>query len=72
MEDSVDIILQDKRFHHAQEKPTVMAASGALLMASYGLWTVFALPGFRKVPTSLKVSKCQSKVVGKGFTVLTI
>lgn len=63
MEDSVDIILQDKTLHHAHEKPIVMAASGTMLMASYGLWTVFALPGFRKVPTSLKVT-CQSKVWG--------
>ncbi|XP_053092465.1 ATP synthase subunit C lysine N-methyltransferase isoform X2 [Pangasianodon hypophthalmus] len=55
MEDSVDVILQEKTLHHAQERPLVMAASGAMLMASYALWTVFALPGFRKVPTSLKV-----------------
>ncbi|XP_046726207.1 ATP synthase subunit C lysine N-methyltransferase isoform X1 [Silurus meridionalis] len=55
MEDSVDVILQDKKLHPAREKPVVMAASGAMLMASYALWTVFALPGFRKVPTCLKV-----------------
>lgn len=63
MEDSIDIILQDKKLHHAYDKPIFMAASGAMLMASYGLWTVFALPGFRKVPISLKVT-CQSKVWG--------
>ncbi|KAK3566185.1 hypothetical protein QTP86_028424 [Hemibagrus guttatus] len=57
MEDSVDIILQDKKLHQAHEKPIAMAASGAMLMVSYGLWTVFALPGFRKVPTSLKMSQ---------------
>lgn len=63
MEDSVDVILQDENLHRAHEKPVVMAASGAMLIASYGLWTVFALPGFRKVPTNLKVT-CQSKVLG--------
>ncbi|XP_060786884.1 ATP synthase subunit C lysine N-methyltransferase isoform X1 [Neoarius graeffei] len=55
MEDSVDVILQDKMLHRTRERPIVMIASGAMLMASYGLWTVFALPGFRKVPTCLKV-----------------
>lgn len=56
MEDSVDVILQDRTMHHAHEKPVIMAASGAALVASYGLWTVFALPGLRKVPTNLKVT----------------
>ncbi|XP_072536935.1 adenine nucleotide translocase lysine N-methyltransferase [Salminus brasiliensis] len=58
MEDSVEIILQDKRSrfsHHTQDKPIITAASGALLMGVYGLWSVFALPGFRRVPVSLKV-----------------
>ncbi|XP_076860302.1 ATP synthase subunit C lysine N-methyltransferase [Brachyhypopomus gauderio] len=58
MEDSIEVILQDgdSRFsRHTQEKPVVMAASGATLMGLYGLWTVFALPGFRKVPKCLKV-----------------
>lgn len=41
----------------AQEKPVVTAASGALLVGFYGLWTLFALPGFRKVPVCLKVPR---------------
>ncbi|XP_060786886.1 ATP synthase subunit C lysine N-methyltransferase isoform X2 [Neoarius graeffei] len=60
MEDSVDVILQDKMLHRTRERPIVMIASGAMLMASYGLWTVFALPGFRKVPTCLKVFAASS------------
>ncbi|XP_026125060.1 protein N-lysine methyltransferase FAM173A isoform X2 [Carassius auratus] len=58
MEDSVEVILQHKSCklsNHAQEKPLVTAASGALLVGAYGLWSLFALPGFRKVPICLKV-----------------
>ncbi|XP_056585839.1 ATP synthase subunit C lysine N-methyltransferase isoform X2 [Triplophysa dalaica] len=58
MEDSIEMFLQDencKLSNPAQEKPVVTAASGALLMGFYGLWTLFALPGFRKVPVCLKV-----------------
>ncbi|XP_017578875.1 ATP synthase subunit C lysine N-methyltransferase isoform X2 [Pygocentrus nattereri] len=58
MEDSVEVILQDNRSrfsHHSPDKPILTAASGALLMSFYGLWSIFALPGFRKVPINLKV-----------------
>ncbi|XP_066500176.1 adenine nucleotide translocase lysine N-methyltransferase isoform X2 [Hoplias malabaricus] len=58
MEDSIEVILQDKQSkcsHHTEEKPIFTAASGALLMGAYGLWSIFALPGFRKVPINLKV-----------------
>nr|XP_055024496.1 ATP synthase subunit C lysine N-methyltransferase isoform X1 [Misgurnus anguillicaudatus] len=58
MEDSVEVFIQDKScklYHHAHDKPVVTAASGALLMGFYGLWRVFALPGFLKVPICLKV-----------------
>ncbi|KAL7884729.1 hypothetical protein AOLI_G00074990 [Acnodon oligacanthus] len=58
MEDSVEVILQDNRSkfsHHASDKPILTAASGALLMSFYGLWSIFALPGFRKVLINLKV-----------------
>lgn len=58
MEDAVEMILQDKRFKsscQSQINPAVTVASGTLLMSFYGLWTVFALPGFRKVPVRLKV-----------------
>ncbi|KAG1952038.1 adenine nucleotide translocase lysine N-methyltransferase-like [Pimephales promelas] len=58
MEDSVEVMLLHKSCklsQHTQEKSLFTAASGALLMGVYGLWTLFALPGFRKVPTSLKV-----------------
>lgn len=58
MEDSVEVILLHKSCklsHHTQEKFLFSAASGSLLMGVYGLWTYFALPGFRKVPICLKV-----------------
>uniref|UniRef100_A0A8C1NFZ9 Si:dkey-190g11.3 n=1 Tax=Cyprinus carpio TaxID=7962 RepID=A0A8C1NFZ9_CYPCA len=58
MEDSVEVILQHKSCklsNHTQEKPLFTAASGALLVGVYGLWSLFALPGFRKVPVCLKV-----------------
>ncbi|NP_001107079.1 uncharacterized protein LOC567059 [Danio rerio] len=58
MEDSVEVILQHKSCElsrHTEEKPLVTAASGAFLAGVYGLWTLFALPGFRKVPICLKV-----------------
>ncbi|KAI4899513.1 hypothetical protein NFI96_011510 [Prochilodus magdalenae] len=59
MEDSVEVILQDSRSRfsdHSHDKPIFTAASGALLMSFYGLWSIFALPGFRKVPINLKYS----------------
>ncbi|XP_062854547.1 ATP synthase subunit C lysine N-methyltransferase-like isoform X1 [Trichomycterus rosablanca] len=58
MEDSIEIILQDRSFkssYQTQNNPAVTAASGTLLMTFYGLRRVFALPGFRKVPINLKV-----------------
>lgn len=54
----MEVILQHKSCklsHHTQEKPLVTAASVALLVGAYGLWSLFALPGFRKVPICLKV-----------------
>ncbi|XP_007229177.3 ATP synthase subunit C lysine N-methyltransferase isoform X3 [Astyanax mexicanus] len=63
MEDSVEVILQDKRSwvsHRSQDRPVITAASGALLMGCYGLWSVFALPGFRRVPVHLKVLTASS------------
>lgn len=59
MDDDIDVILQDRRIRlHQQrlDKPIFTACTGALLLGVYRLWTVFALPGFRKVPISLKVA----------------
>lgn len=58
MDDDIDVILQDGRvrFHQQQlDKPVFTACAGALMLGVYRLWTVFALPGFRKVPIGLKV-----------------
>lgn len=56
MEDSIEVILQDQssvvsRRHH----PVVTACTGALLTGLYGVWSLFALPGLRRVPWRLKV-----------------
>ncbi|XP_071339307.1 ATP synthase subunit C lysine N-methyltransferase isoform X1 [Trachinotus anak] len=57
MEDSIEVILQD----HSRVLPTdrphpvLSACTGALLTGLYGVWSVFVMPGFRKVPWSLKV-----------------
>ncbi|XP_067270192.1 ATP synthase subunit C lysine N-methyltransferase isoform X2 [Pseudorasbora parva] len=57
MEDTVEVMLLHKSYtqEHSQEKSLVPAASAAVLTGFYGLWTLFALPGFRKVPMCLKV-----------------
>ncbi|KAJ8285397.1 hypothetical protein GJAV_G00026350 [Gymnothorax javanicus] len=58
MEDSIEVILQDcstKYLHRPPENHVLSATSGALLTGLYGLWTMFVLPGFRKVPVRLKV-----------------
>ncbi|XP_030638623.1 ATP synthase subunit C lysine N-methyltransferase [Chanos chanos] len=58
MEDSIEVILQDKSsplLHRNQFNPRLSASSGALLLGLYGVWRIFALPGFRKIPTRLKV-----------------
>ncbi|XP_036383258.1 ATP synthase subunit C lysine N-methyltransferase-like isoform X1 [Megalops cyprinoides] len=58
MDDSIEVFLQDRsvRFlHRHQDKPVLTASTGALLAGFYGLWTMFALPGSRKVPIRLKV-----------------
>ncbi|XP_028852476.1 protein N-lysine methyltransferase FAM173A [Denticeps clupeoides] len=58
MEDSIDVTLQDKRSElqaQQQASTTLTASSGALLLGFYGLWTLFAQPGFRRVPVGLRV-----------------
>ncbi|XP_062399324.1 adenine nucleotide translocase lysine N-methyltransferase isoform X4 [Sardina pilchardus] len=57
MDDHIDVILQDRRIRNQQQldNPVFTACTGALLLGAYRLWTLFALPGFRKVPRSLKV-----------------
>ncbi|XP_066567507.1 ATP synthase subunit C lysine N-methyltransferase isoform X1 [Amia ocellicauda] len=56
MEDAIEVILQDQssKFTH-QHNHRVTVAVGGLLAGLYGLWTMFVLPGFRKVPFKLKV-----------------
>lgn len=57
MEDSIEVILQDHgRFLSTKRPhPVVSAGLGALLTGLYGVWSVFTMPGFRKIPWNLKV-----------------
>lgn len=57
MEDCIEVILQDQGSVSARprEHPWVTACSGATLTGLYGLWSLFALPGLRRVPWKLKV-----------------
>ncbi|KAM6931185.1 ATP synthase subunit C lysine N-methyltransferase isoform 1-T2 [Xenentodon cancila] len=56
MEDSIDLILQDS-WAFSTNRPHVMlsACTGALLTGLYGVWSLFAVPGFCKIPWRLKV-----------------
>ncbi|XP_070761156.1 adenine nucleotide translocase lysine N-methyltransferase [Enoplosus armatus] len=57
MEDSIEVILQDHsrvpstNRHH----PVVSACLGALFTGLYGVWSLFVMPGFRKIPWNLRV-----------------
>nr|XP_019958296.1 PREDICTED: protein FAM173B-like [Paralichthys olivaceus] len=57
MEDTIEVILQ----HQSSVLPTnrphsvLSACTGALLTGLYGVWILFAMPGFRQIPCRLKV-----------------
>ncbi|KAM4616473.1 ATP synthase subunit C lysine N-methyltransferase isoform 2-T2 [Polymixia lowei] len=57
MEDSVEVILQDSdlALPHSRGHYILTASTGALLTGLYGVWSLFAMPGFRKVPRALRV-----------------
>ncbi|XP_059192479.1 adenine nucleotide translocase lysine N-methyltransferase [Centropristis striata] len=57
MEDSIEVILQDdcRSCSTNRHHPVVSACTGVLLTGLYGVWSLFAVPGFRKVPCNLKV-----------------
>ncbi|CAI5650041.1 unnamed protein product [Oreochromis niloticus] len=57
MEDSIEVILQNYSgvFPTNKPHPIFSACTGALLSSLYGLWSLFTLPGFRKIPWRLKV-----------------
>ncbi|XP_058492974.1 adenine nucleotide translocase lysine N-methyltransferase [Solea solea] len=52
MEDNIELILQDL---NNRPNPVFSACTGALFTGLYGVWSLFAVPGFRKIPWSLKV-----------------
>ncbi|KAM9743990.1 adenine nucleotide translocase lysine N-methyltransferase isoform 2-T2 [Menidia menidia] len=57
MEDSIEVILQDQGgvFPTSRPHPIVSACTGALLTGFYAVWSLFSMPGFRKIPMKLKV-----------------
>ncbi|XP_061784869.1 ATP synthase subunit C lysine N-methyltransferase isoform X1 [Nerophis lumbriciformis] len=57
MEDSIEVILQDYENVFPTSRPHLVlsACTGALLTGLYGVWSLFTMPGFRKVPSGLKV-----------------
>ncbi|XP_076007303.1 adenine nucleotide translocase lysine N-methyltransferase [Genypterus blacodes] len=57
MEDSIEVILQDagRVLPSSPDRPAVSAGMAALLAGLYGVWSLFSLPGFRRIPSSLKV-----------------
>lgn len=62
MEDSIDVILQDhgEVLSPHRPHPVVSACLGALFTGVYGVWSLFALPGFRTIPWKLKVLEMSS------------
>ncbi|CAB1322069.1 unnamed protein product [Coregonus sp. 'balchen'] len=68
MEDSTEFILQDqgsRMIYGSKDNPILTAATGALLAGLYGMWTMFALPGFRKVPRRLKIVNAMQLLEGR-------
>lgn len=57
MEDSIEVILQDdgRVLPTNRPHPVLSAYMGALLTGLYGVWSLFAMPGFRRIPLRLKV-----------------
>ncbi|XP_029019199.1 ATP synthase subunit C lysine N-methyltransferase isoform X3 [Betta splendens] len=60
MEDSIEVILQDQVLPSSRPHPVFSACTGALLAGLYGVWSLFVLPGFRKIPWKLKVFAASS------------
>ncbi|XP_017549165.1 ATP synthase subunit C lysine N-methyltransferase-like isoform X2 [Pygocentrus nattereri] len=57
MEDSIDVILQDrnsKLLHPYRDNQILTLVTGAVFSGVYGLWAMFCMPGL-KVPLRLKV-----------------
>ncbi|XP_068560193.1 adenine nucleotide translocase lysine N-methyltransferase isoform X1 [Cebidichthys violaceus] len=65
MEDSIEVILQDydRICPTNRPHPVLTACTGALLTGLYAVWSLFAMPGFRKIPWKLKVPYLPSSKV---------
>nr|XP_046243624.1 adenine nucleotide translocase lysine N-methyltransferase [Scatophagus argus]XP_046243625.1 adenine nucleotide translocase lysine N-methyltransferase [Scatophagus argus]XP_046243626.1 adenine nucleotide translocase lysine N-methyltransferase [Scatophagus argus]XP_046243627.1 adenine nucleotide translocase lysine N-methyltransferase [Scatophagus argus] len=57
MEDSIEVILQDQGrvLPTSRSHPVLSASLGALITCLYGVWSLFTMPGFRKIPWRLQV-----------------
>lgn len=67
MEDGIEMLLLDEptRFLLSHEpNPRLNMLIGGTLTSVYGLWAMFVLPGFRKVPFKLKVLRSWYCTVG--------
>ncbi|XP_028830323.1 protein N-lysine methyltransferase FAM173A-like [Denticeps clupeoides] len=65
MEDCIEVILQDrtsKFLSRYQDNRTISLLTGAIFAGFYGLWGMFCMPGFLKVPIRLKVPYLPSSV----------
>lgn len=62
MEDSIDVILQDHGGILSPHRPHPVSSAclGVLFTGVYGVWSLFALPGFRTIPWKLKVLEMSS------------
>lgn len=57
MEDCIEVILQDHSRVLSTSKPhsILSACVAAVVTGVYGVWSMFVVPGFRKIPWKLKV-----------------
>ncbi|KAM9360113.1 ATP synthase subunit C lysine N-methyltransferase isoform 1-T1 [Symphorus nematophorus] len=64
MEDAIEVILQDhsRVLSTSKPHPGLSVCIGTAVTGLYGLWTMFVMPGFRKIPMSLKCSVLATNV----------
>ncbi|XP_068422716.1 adenine nucleotide translocase lysine N-methyltransferase [Clinocottus analis] len=65
MEDSIEVLLQDCDSFGptGRSHPVLTACTASVLAGLYGVWSLFTLPGFRKIPWNLKVPYLPSSKV---------
>ncbi|XP_024909274.1 protein FAM173B isoform X1 [Cynoglossus semilaevis] len=68
MENTIEVILQDhsSTLLNSKSQPVVTACTGALFTAMYGLWGLFTVPVFRKIPWRLKLLEGRGRLADLG------